>query len=83
MTTRTFPEDCGCAGASDGYDAVMDSVKLKFSLLTLLALALVVASGITLKTNTDLSRAQQLIWGAIFVAGCLTFVKGIKLIGRR
>gem|GEM_PF-1996498 len=62
----------------------MDSIKLKFSLLTILSLVLVVGSGIYLKLHgAELSTPVQIGWGVIFLAGCLMFVRGIRLLGRR
>lgn len=61
----------------------MDSTKIKFSILTAMAVVLVLVSGIYLKTNAaELSRVQQILWGLIFFTGCLTFIRGVKLLGR-
>jgi hypothetical protein len=62
----------------------MTKTKLKFSLITLAAFILAAFSGITLKTNPGtMSTVQMYGWGAVFVASCLTVVRGIKYLGDR
>lgn len=62
----------------------MTKTKLKFSIITLVALILVLFSGVYLKMNSDaMSKVQVYGWGAIFVGSCLTVVRGIKYLGNR
>ncbi len=62
----------------------MTKTKRKFLLITVAALALVIYSAVTLKTNPGtMSTAQMYGWGAVLVASCLTVVRGIKYLGDR
>ena len=57
----------------------MTRVKLKFCLITILAVLLAGGSGLLLKQGADsMSRMQIFGWGFIFIAACLTAARGIR-----
>ena len=60
----------------------MKTKKFHFVLMSLVALVLVLGSGFVLKFATPESQAVAWGWGAIFLAGCIFFVRSMLLINK-
>ena len=61
----------------------MNPRKIKLLILTLMALAMLIWAGNTLKSQPDLSRNYQMAYGFFFFMGCLFVVRGIFALGKK